>query len=661
MLLADADDAPPPELTLENMKEEVATLLNLSKGGKSVLGVPNSNHTGFWYCYTYTLVAQEKDSVPLPRSVFSSCGCRVDIVIRSENDGYVFGIVQTASKKPQRPSFIRDKLRMFLEEHGVRQVEEHGIRQASSPYRISVYKVGSPFSLYVVLNHAGNVSPHAWRSQVSNANYHETFNLERDFSIWLSYYSRITNIMNTSKLGEKLVEAAKLISENGDDVTMPEVMRLFPELISTAGTLEKGASLLGTHRLQPEKRKRKTRDEFMRMFHRENGNLKPYSFVETYAFKAIATIFDLTDMRDVPKLIASLQSLPNIHTADEAVSDFERCSLCRSSVAFRVSRLRDTILCWLCAKDSAAVSFRMLNDFELVRFEHFLNRGFSSPQPLRSTLSSEIPHTTGPFLLGKHGEPNISEPLLLSEMSSLDVAVFHQKHQNASDPVASLLRNLVKSSRCETFPLKTRPGTSSLLMELVNKCRETRELGYDGNSELLYRIQNLHQTTLVLLSGVKYPGTGFHSDHTRAINIGFSLNECPWEQPIALWTLINPSYINDVNDVLKSMGYGPLNTGERITPPVSRELQSRAGCDEKGLSKVVLLEQKSGYLVSVPSGWVHCVHNFTACLKVAWDALIVSELPDYVDTWKRLITAGSVHINGDSTGYFPVLQRIVTQ
>jgi hypothetical protein len=37
---------------------------------------------------------------------------------------------------------------------------------------------------------------------------------------------------------------------------------------------------------------------------------------------------------------------------------------------------------------------------------------------------------------------------------------------------------------------------------------------------------------------------------------------------------------SDVNDVLKSMGYGPLNTGEGITPAVSRELQSRAGCDE---------------------------------------------------------------------------------
>lgn len=215
---------PLPELNHQLIHEEIDRLLVTAKGDKNVLSHPGIGHTGYWY--VYTLYTPNNTRI---KDFFDSNNCRVHVRVET-TDGGCFGVVQTLSKKPQRPSFIRDKLKdSFV--HPLKEQE------------IKVYKVGSPFSIYFLLYHSSYSTGHAWKRQCDPLFFHEFVHDVEDTK-WTSYSGRLEFMFASNKPNVRLVEAIKLLSENRDDVTVSEVLRIFPELIGGLTTLEKGAELL---------------------------------------------------------------------------------------------------------------------------------------------------------------------------------------------------------------------------------------------------------------------------------------------------------------------------------------------------------------------------------------------------------------------------------
>ena len=100
------------------------------------------------------------------------------------------------------------------------------------------------------------------------------------------------------------------------------------------------------------------------------------------------------------------------------------------------------------------------------------------------------------------------------------------------------------------------------------------------------------------------------------------------EAVLALWCFIDPLFLKEAAEILRELfpskfkktatcTCGMLETSKALTQGGLEAFANRMG--EKG----VLVRQKSGDVVFVPPGHVHCVLNLVPCIKVAHDRFVI--------------------------------------
>jgi hypothetical protein len=208
--------------------EQVEYLLRNSKGNNCCVAPVTPVHTGHWYCYVSRGWSRE-----LPKQAFHNVGARVDISLLT-NDKCLFGVVQLGREHKQRPSFIRSTLSI------------------PGDQEMLVYKVGSPFSLYFLLNHKSYTTGHPWRIQVKKRNYSEVVSCSPSDgpSKWASYSRYITELTVNTKNRDRVLAAIEALSANVDDVTVSELVSICPDLLGQIQNLDRGTELLSKHTKQ---------------------------------------------------------------------------------------------------------------------------------------------------------------------------------------------------------------------------------------------------------------------------------------------------------------------------------------------------------------------------------------------------------------------------
>lgn len=199
----------------------------------------------------------------------------------------------------------------------------------------------------------------------------------------------------------------------------------------------------------------------------------------------------------------------------------------------------------------------------------------------------------------------------------------------------------------------------SILHAFIEKFRG-QYWGLRDNTDFMDGLMDAYKSTLVLI-GIKGTGTAWHCDRTHARNVAFALLASVSEEylriPLAVWILVNPAYVEEVDSKLKELftRYYTNSTGTKkekekylafkngfksdthITEELARILQEECGVDEvTNTMKVQILHQCSGDIVNVPAGWVHCVYNLRQCVKVAYDYIVPEHMPLYMLCWKKI-------------------------
>ena len=190
-------------------------------------------------------------------------------------------------------------------------------------------------------------------------------------------------------------------------------------------------------------------------------------------------------------------------------------------------------------------------------------------------------------------------------------------------------------------------------------------------------VNDIGLSTLIMLGGVG-TGTGFHLDWTEAYNIAFSIGAAAVaaDTVLAVWVFINPLCVGEADAWIKET----IKTSKRKhsqSTQVSRWPAGFASSAEdrvhlKGVdlerfleymhslatpNPVVVLEQKPGQLVHVPSGWVHQVINMSPNVKVAWDYYDASNMHKYVELQHKL---ASRYFKGSMAGDYMSFNMIMS-
>ncbi len=104
-------------------------------------------------------------------------------------------------------------------------------------------------------------------------------------------------------------------------------------------------------------------------------------------------------------------------------------------------------------------------------------------------------------------------------------------------------------------------------------------------------------------------------------------------EALATWLFVGPSALDDMDAWVQSVGKGPLlrhPDGRESKDVFVTEQEMAAAHDALGSDKVVMLQQCAGDEVHVPPGYVHWVFNRMPCVKFAYDAMRLENLPAYV-------------------------------
>lgn len=109
-----------------------------------------------------------------------------------------------------------------------------------------------------------------------------------------------------------------------------------------------------------------------------------------------------------------------------------------------------------------------------------------------------------------------------------------------------------------------------------------------------------------------------------------------WTDPdsvLADWYFINPLHFQEAFDFLGGDGSGAFGgpTKASFNEGVCQNLLRALG-----ESKMVHVAQKIGHEVYVPPGWVHSVFTKQSCVKLAWDYIVVENLPKYLAAWQHV-------------------------
>ena len=159
----------------------------------------------------------------------------------------------------------------------------------------------------------------------------------------------------------------------------------------------------------------------------------------------------------------------------------------------------------------------------------------------------------------------------------------------------------------------------------------------------------MHILLVQVMFGDAGHGTGFHFDWARAVNLAVEVlvdaAAVASGAAIALWLFIPPTeaalvavsaYLKLHHGVLYPHGLDPpplfnrgklVMRGEVKSAPLTADDLNTMAADPilQGLG-VHTLEQKSGEVVLVEPGWMHAVVNLRACIKIAYDFVLATEL-----------------------------------
>ena len=113
------------------------------------------------------------------------------------------------------------------------------------------------------------------------------------------------------------------------------------------------------------------------------------------------------------------------------------------------------------------------------------------------------------------------------------------------------------------------------------------------------------------------------------------------------WVLVSPEGGPELDAFLVEQGYeGGLkfpfkdDTSSWKAPSLEavQAFEGKCGRARNGHSKVQIIAQEAGTLVSIPLGWYHWVLNLRPCMKVAWDPTDPTLLHQYLLVWRDIIS-----------------------
>ena len=146
----------------------------------------------------------------------------------------------------------------------------------------------------------------------------------------------------------------------------------------------------------------------------------------------------------------------------------------------------------------------------------------------------------------------------------------------------------------------------------------------------------------MMLLGAAGTGTGFHSDLTEALSVGFEVsNGASDSTPIAYWCLVNPAFIAAVNQSVKDLfptvygeglatiSWKTVKGGKVREHGRALTLAEMRLLEEKMPEGVTIIAQHPGDLIYIPPGWVHAVINMRHCIKFAVDLFVPTHLHMY--------------------------------
>ena len=201
----------------------------------------------------------------------------------------------------------------------------------------------------------------------------------------------------------------------------------------------------------------------------------------------------------------------------------------------------------------------------------------------------------------------------------------------------------------------------SLLLNLVLSLRKGE------NADLTPDEVSSCWSTMMILG---WPGTttNVHCDRHDAKNLLYGINLDPgvklpdltdlamgillaWQEAYprawAVWVLVSPEAGEALHEFLVAQGYKAGlsfsfkdNTSKWKAPSleVVQAFEEKCGPGSNGLSKVQIVAQESGTLVTVPPGWFHWVLNLRPCIKVAWDPTDPTLLHKYILVWRDIVS-----------------------
>ena len=143
--------------------------------------------------------------------------------------------------------------------------------------------------------------------------------------------------------------------------------------------------------------------------------------------------------------------------------------------------------------------------------------------------------------------------------------------------------------------------------------------------------KNFIFATSLIIDGKINEGTSFHLDYTDAQNMAFAYG-LGQKQPLSTWTFIAIKYVKELNEYFSNFKF---HSNYVLTLKQSEELlvyiQSKY---ENESIDCHIVTQYAGQKMSIPVNYIHQVYNHVNHIKLAYDSVIPSRLPNYVENLK---------------------------
>jgi len=100
---------------------------------------------------------------------------------------------------------------------------------------------------------------------------------------------------------------------------------------------------------------------------------------------------------------------------------------------------------------------------------------------------------------------------------------------------------------------------------------------------------------------------------------------------VATWYFLNPLFFSTILPILRSLQNAFGGKGKLREEDCEYLVKMHPNA-------FIRLDQRVGYLVYVPPGWMHTVFTKAPCLKMAWDFVLPQHLPLYMASWLGIAT-----------------------